>query len=196
MLKQEQIREVLARAEEIEQESGPWRNSADAEALLRAAEEVGISRDAMIQAIQEFSPMIVPPEVGSRVFARSSDDHFYVADVIDASEGGVRVRFLQGSEHTVPTSDIRPLDLLPGQKLMCNWKGWWGWGTASIVSYNPKTERVEATDGFMTKKFRLHDVRLRERQERPFARKVMFWLFTAAALGGAAGSLITMWLSR
>src|SRR5688500_3488980 len=94
----DEIRTVLARAAEIQ--SATLINSVEMEAVIQAAEEVGIARPAIERALRErLNLPQKPPAVGELTFAKSADGKFYVAEIIGVSEHSYRVKFLKGSEH-------------------------------------------------------------------------------------------------
>ena len=126
-LTDDQLRDVLARAEEIERAS---RHSvemrAELEAVIGAAEEIGLTRPAVERALREHLHLpAAAPAPGTLMFATSADSNAYAAEVVSVAEEGVRVRFLRGSEHVVTLDQLRPCSLIPGEKVVCNWP-WWG----------------------------------------------------------------------
>jgi hypothetical protein len=126
-LDQQDLTEVLQRAQALDTtrviapETGQ-----DLESFLRAAEEIGISRETVLQALREKlgHPLegIAP---GDQVFAKSADGAFYVATVSAVQGNAATVRFISGSDHTLPLSDLRGFSILPGQKLhiFCTFSG-------------------------------------------------------------------------
>ena len=83
-LSDDELRDVLARAEEIERTTrrgSAW--DAERAAVIGAGEEVGLSRWAIERALAErFNLPASPPVVGSLTWARSADGKFYVAEVL------------------------------------------------------------------------------------------------------------------
>ncbi|MDP9178308.1 MAG: tudor domain-containing protein, partial [Gemmatimonadota bacterium] len=125
-LTDDEFRDVLTRAEEIQRASRHDNEmNAEIEAVIGAAEEVGLARPAVERALRERLALSVPPAVGALTFARSTDDKFYVAEVVSISTEGVRVRFLRGGEHLVTLDELKPCAFLPGERVVCNWP-WWG----------------------------------------------------------------------
>lgn len=148
-LSDEQLREILDRAEEI-QLATRSRNelSAEVEGLIEAAAAVGLGRSAVERALRErldFS--MTPPVVGALVFAQSADRKYYVAEVLSTSPEVVEVRFLRGGEHSVTLDQLRPCSFLPGQKVSVNWP-WWGPWTCTVISYDARGQWVKVTDGW------------------------------------------------
>ena len=132
-LTDDELRDVLARAEEIQHASrhGPAWN-AEVAAVISAAEEVGLSRRAVELALSErLNLPAAPPSVGSLAWARSKDGKFYVAEVLAIVDEGARVRFLGGSEYRLPLDQLRPCAFIPGERIVCNWP-WWGPWTCTV----------------------------------------------------------------
>lgn len=89
-LTDDELRDVLARAEEIQRASRHDEEmNAELEAVIGAAEEVGLARPAVERALRERLALSAPPAVGTLTFARSTDDKFYVAEVLSISTEGV-----------------------------------------------------------------------------------------------------------
>lgn len=186
-------REILARAEEIQR---GLRSDTDLNALIAAAEEVGISREAMERALRERRHLPpTPPTVGSLVFARSANEKYYAAEVLDVQPDRIRVRFLRGSEHLVESDQIRPASLIPGEKVICEWP-WWGPWTCTVIGYDAGRQRLKVSDGWgYTRTFPLAEVWLpsaaQPEQDRRTRRKIYLTLLgVGAALGGVLGFLL------
>jgi hypothetical protein len=200
-LSDDELRDVLARAEEIQRSAGGSEMSAELEAVIGAAEEVGLPRTAVERALKErLNLPLSPPAIGSLVFARSADDKYYVAEVLSSAGEGTRVRFLRGSEHVVAPGDLRPSAFLPGEKIVCDWPAWGAW-TCTVVSYDPARQRVEVSDGWSeTKSFPISEVWLAPRKKHvgPGARKRIYAALvgTGVAIGAALGSILTALLMR
>lgn len=200
-LTDDELRDVLARAEEIQHASrhGPAWN-AEIAAVISAAEEVGLSRRAVELALSErLNLPAAPPSVGSLAWARSKDDKFYVAEVLAIVDEGARVRFLGGSEYRLPLDQLRPCAFVPGERVVCDWP-WWGPWTCTVVSYDPSEERVKLNDGWgYTKEFPVSEVWLAPEKAKPSAarRRVYGTLIGVGAGAGALiGSIITALLLR
>jgi hypothetical protein len=146
-LTDDELRDVLARAEEIQRASlrGDELN-AELEAVVGAAGEVGIARHAVERALRERVDIFAtPPAVGTQVFAKSADGKFYVADVLSVADEGIGVRFLRGSEHLVAHDQVKPCVFIPGERVMCNWP-WWGPWTCTVVAYDAAKQRLRLDD--------------------------------------------------
>src|SRR5574339_280004 len=99
-LSDDELRDVLTRAEEIQRSSRSVDTmQSEIEAVVGAGEAVGLDRVAIERALRErLDVTLSPPSPGSLVFAQSADGKFYVAEVLSASGDSVRVKFLRGSE--------------------------------------------------------------------------------------------------
>ncbi len=190
-LTDEELDDVLARAQEIERaarQGDEW--AIEVAAVIGAAEEVGLSRQAVQQALAErhIAPAS-PPAIGSLTWARSADRRLYVAEVLATSEEGVFVRFLGGSEHRVALGELRPCTIIPGQRVGCYWPGWGSW-TCTVIAYDSETREVELSDRWgSTKTFPVSRIWLAPaKADSRAARKRTY--ATLLAAGAAAGALI------
>lgn len=189
------VRSVLKHASEIE-EAAALRQT-DMEILMDAAEQAGIPRTAIERALRERMVLpMEPPAVGQLVLARSADDKYYVAEVLQTSSHGHKVKFLRGGEHTLQTDDLRPCSFLPGERVVVNWP-WWGPWTCTVLSYDVVERRITVTDGWgATRDFRIAEVWIAPRKARGSRRKRLWAaLVGAAAAGAAIGSLLTSLLA-
>lgn len=195
-LGEEELRGVLSRAYEIDQRTHGTQEGAH-EAVLRAAEEAGLSREAVGQAIQERLGLLGrPPSVGEMVFAKGEGDKLYPAEILEAGGHDYAVRFANGEERRVAFENLRPLNLLPGERLVCPWPDW-GYWNCTIISYNPEKRTVKVTDNWGSeKKFDLSQVYRQAdgARDRSPSRHISGLYVAAAALaGGVVGSVVT-WL--
>jgi hypothetical protein len=198
-LSDEELRDVLTRAEEIERSA----RTADTmrsefEAVIGAGEAVGLTRSALERALRERLDLAVsPPAPGGLVFAQSADGKAYVAEVQSVDDDGVRIRYLRGSEHTVAPEQLRPCTFLPGERVTCDWP-WWGPWTCTVVSYDEARQLVKLSDGWGDARwFPLSDVWLNPRRpDAGRARISATLLGMGAAAGAAVGSLVTWLLLR
>ncbi len=195
-----ELRDVLARAEEIQRGSrqgDEW--DAELAAVIGAAEEVGLSRHAVVRALDErFNLSATPPVVGTLTWAQSADGKFYVAEVLSMLDDGARVRFLRGSEHRVTLDQLRPCAFIPGERVVCNWPVWGPW-TCTVIAYDPVKQRVKVSDGWgYTRKFPVSDVWLAPAKPGSSAarRRVYATLAGGAGVGALIGSVITALLMR
>lgn len=157
---EQQIREILARAEQIHLGAGEELES-DSKALIKAAEEAGLPREAVEQALRERLEAETPNlNPGEFVFAPSSDGKLYVAEVKSTSASSTTVNFLNGSDLAVPTHQIQPAKFLPGSKVSANWPHW-GWWLCTVISFDKPNRLLRLSDGWGTEKtFPLAEVRL------------------------------------
>jgi hypothetical protein len=194
-LTDDELRDVLARAEEIQRSTrfgAEWK--AEVAAVTGAAQEVGYSRRAVERALSErFSYLLAPPTPGTLIWARSSDGKFYVAEVLSAVEDSADVRFLGGAEHRVTMDQLRPCAFIPGERVVVDWP-WWGPWTCSVVAYDPGKKRVKLSDGWgTTKTFPISQVWLAPSKADAGAarRRVYAMLASGAGIGALVGSLLT-----
>lgn len=148
-LSEQEIRDILVRAVEIDLQVLHGDNMAsEIQALVAAAEESGLSRDAVLQAVDEklnVKPRSVLP--GERVFAKSADGKFYVAEVLEVTEGSARIRFMKGGEHHTLIQDTQPCAFLPGSRVVCPWPDFGRW-TCTVISYETDEATINANDGW------------------------------------------------
>jgi hypothetical protein len=193
-LEQTDLTEVLKRAQtlEVNKISVP-EQPADLDALIRAADEVGISREAVIQDLREsLGHPLDGIAAGDRVFAKSADGAFYVATVSQMKEGAATVRFVNGGDHVLSLTDLQGFAILPGQKLEAKFPTW-GWLSVEVEKYDTQTELVTVTDGLKSKTFPLTEVRLPVRKsQKERAITALLWRASliAAGVGGAIGALL------
>lgn len=198
-LTDQELRDVLGRAQEIQ---GSLRSGAEfaseMESVIAAAQEVGISREAVERALRERLDLpLTPPSPGTLVFAHSTEERYYAAEVIATEGDELRVQFLRGSELKVPLDQVRAASLVPGAKVICDWP-WWGPWTCTIIAFDPNKGRVKVSDGWgYTRTFPLAEVwlppRRAELDARQTRRRVYAKLLGAGAVIGALlGSLVTL----
>ena len=198
-LSDDELRDVLARAEEIERTTrrgSAW--DVERAAVIGAGEEVGLSRRAIERALAErFNLPASPPVVGSLSWARSADGKFYVAEVLAVSDDSARVRFLRGGEHQLSLDELRPSAFMPGERVACDWPMWGPW-TCTVLSYDAAKQRVKLSDGWgYTRSFPISQVWLAPAEAGTGRRRLYIALLTAGATAGAViGSLITALLLR
>ena len=190
-LSEEDIKCVLSRAEEIHLEGLGTSNRDD---VIVAAEEAGLPRSAVERALREkLDHFVDPPEIGELVYARSSDDHLYVARVLEVSEDQAKVQFLKGGERKSPIGDLRPCSFFPGEKTSVHWPVW-GWWDVTVLNYDADEKKVRVDDGWGTEEwFPLSEFRLET--SKPKRKRVTAFLYHLAMIAGSAsaGALIT-WL--
>lgn len=199
-LSDKELQDVLARAEQIER--GMFLGddvNAELQAVIEAAEEVGIARSAVERALRErLNLPMKPPSPGSLVFAKSADGKFYAAEVRSQARDGVEVQFMNGSDHTVAADELRPLSLIPGQRIVVDWP-WWGPWTCNVIAYDRDAKRVKVNDGWgYTRTFPLSEVWLPTPRGEAGNRMRIYaaLLGSGAAAGGLIGALITYLVLR
>lgn len=194
-----ELRDVLARAEEIQQATRHGKHwEAEVAAVIAAAQEVGLSRAAVERALAERLHLPpAPPPAGSQVWARSANGKFYVAEVLSSNDETVHVRFLRAGEHRVGPGDVRPCAFIPGERVVCDWPTWGPW-TCSVVSYDGASQQVTLSDGWgYTKAIPVAEVWMAaERSGVPARRRLYTTLAAAGAAGATIGSIITALLLR
>ncbi len=189
-LTDEELRDVLARAAEIEsaaRQGKEW--NAELTAIIGAAEEAGLSGQAVRRALTERLNLPAIPVAGSLAWARSADAKFYVAEVLSISEEGARVKFLRGSEHQLALDQLRPCAFIPGERVVCNWPMWGPW-TGTVIAYDPLKQRIKLSDGWgSSNSFPVSEVWLPlDKADPKAARRRVFT--TLLVIGAAAGAVI------
>ena len=154
------IREILRRAEEIHI-GAPREDDNDAKAIIKAAEEAGLPREAVEQALQErLSQTQASTAPGEFIFVPSTDGKLYVAEVISADSITTRAKFLNRSEVTVPSNQTQPASFLPGSKVYANWPNF-GWWNCTVVGFDKPNRLLRLTDGWGNEKsFPLAEIRI------------------------------------
>lgn len=192
-LSEEQVRDVLARAEEIQSRS----SAGTYDSVIAAAEEAGLTRSAITQAIQErVGAFVESPPVGQLVFAKGEKGRYFPAEVVSTSGVHVSIRFLNGSEQTVAFDALRPLTLLPGESVVCPWPDWGFW-TCSVVSFDAARRRVRVTDnwGSGEKTFDLDEVFINSPRVQNQESTLSWLLISALTVGGGIVGSVLTWLA-
>jgi len=207
-LSTEEIVGTLQRARSIaEQESGAAVAPADRETFLQAAEEMGIPRHAVLQALQERHPGPLQQfGVGELVFAPSLDGYWYPATITALDSGRASIRFLSGGQHVCSEAELRSLSLVPGRRLDANLKGW-GWWNCRVQSFDADKQKVVVAESFggETHKLPVTELRLPRSVAMPTERTAPSgtalvrtvatrWAITAGAAGIGIGIALTYFL--
>jgi hypothetical protein len=207
-LSQEELGATLDRAREIAAQSTELASPGSSfEDYLKAGEELGIPRDAIVQALRE--QQLIPTHTlreGDAVFAPSADGQWYPATLTASGSHTATVRFVNGGEHSCALTDLRPLSLVPGRKIQVNDKDW-GWCDADVKSFDERSGKVVANNGWGDASYALKNVRLSRRVAQVAAKKPLpdelraklvaqAWKWGAAgvAIGYALAQLAGMWL--
>ncbi len=188
-LSTEEFTATLQRAREIAGVDPSTTAGDDLELYVQAADEVGIPREALLQALQERQSVIgIQVAVGDTVFAPSLDGYWYPAEVLAAAGPTASVRFRSGGEHTCAAADLRSLSLVPGRRLEAKWKDW-GWAASRIVSCDPKTGKVVVSDwSGQEAKISVNDLRLEARAAKPESVQAQAALLMPRALAARWGA--------
>ncbi len=178
-LTEEEVSQTLQRAEEIAAAgtSVPGLEQTYS-TYIKAAEELGIPRDALILALRErLDIQMDSVEVGARVFAPSADGFCYAATVSSADNQMATVQFVTGGTATVSISGLKPFSLSPGTIVNGCHKGDDDWWSARVRFYDEGKNEVTIvyrTDGSI-EVLPLERIRLPIRA-RPAARSAWQWL--------------------
>lgn len=198
-MEQEKLNQVLRRAQEIsEQSSLMFEPHPEIEQYVKAAEEVGISRDATMQALRE--RLDLPSrafKVGEMVFARSKDGRYYVAKVIEVDGSRIKVQFLSGSDHECHVTDLRLFSLTPGQRVQYHSPTHQIWVTGRLEGYDRDILAVRVYWGGVTESLTLDNIRIPDEDSKPNF-EVPYWAVAAASAlgGGVIGALVMRFLMR
>ena len=197
-MEQWEIQEVLKRASEIDN-GHTLETDAEIEALVSAAEESGISRDAVLQALHErlqgplkaFTP-------GDLVFARSHDGRHYVATLLSAEGASVKVRFLNGADSLANAGEMRMFSLPPGMKVEYLSPSSGIWFTAPVVRYSQEARLVTVNAWGNEENVSIDKVRLPRASgpSRFSSAQVLAYSVASALAGTALGVLIMKLLHR
>ncbi|MCW5937988.1 MAG: hypothetical protein KIT11_11855 [Fimbriimonadaceae bacterium] len=195
---QEEMRLVLARAEELQKQSQEEVDfGRDLGEIVQAAEEAGLDREAVLRALQERQAIQRPLKVDDLVFARSADGFSYPARVRSVEPYSVTVKFLNGGESTLQPEEVRRFSVTPGMTLNVPWPHW-GWWNATVVSYDAENGKLLMSDGWTNNQpFHISDVRL-PRTDTTWTRQAFTWAHMAAVglAGTGLGMLVMKLLSR
>ena len=112
-LTEEEVSQTLQRAEEIAAAgtSVPGLEQTYAN-YIKAAEEIGIPREAVILALRErLDIQMDSVEIGARVFAPSADGFCYAATVTGVDGQSATVQFVTGGTATTSISSLKTFSL-------------------------------------------------------------------------------------
>ena len=185
----EKMRQTLQRAQEIAQQPIPA--DQEEELFIQAAEEIGIAREATLQALGERRMIEAAPlSAGDLVFAPSTDGFLYVATIVSVSGAVLRVRFISGGERMFDRSEVQSAALLPGTKVQYKYfqQCWYG-GRAERYDPDIRTVFVASSWEMQTRELPLSQVRIR-RTKTPHALQVDQMMWRVAATIGAGGTLL------
>lgn len=173
-LNENEVKSILQRAEQIHNGANSD-NDSETAALLRAAEEAGLPREAVELALQErLSTEPLQCEEGDLVFAPRSDGIMYVAQVVLAKSSVIKVRFSNGSELTLPDEKVVKADFQIGAKVQAFWPVH-NWHMSTVIAFDKAEGTVKLADGWgFTKSFPLSEIRL-PRQRNMLRSLAGFW---------------------
>ena len=200
-LTDDELNDVLQRAEEIQRTTRSANLlQGEIDAVIEAGEGIGLTRAAVERALRERLHFAPAPAVGDRVFAKSADGKFHIANVVSISGDDIRVSFVRGGEQVVSTDEVKPGSFVPGQRVMYHWP-WWGPWSWEVVSYHAPTQFLMLSDRWgSTTTCRAEDVWLEpKKQTNPLtSRKRAYATLVGLSVGAGAilGSLITGLLMR
>lgn len=159
-LDEQAIREILVRAEQIHLGSS-FEEESEHKALIKAAEEAGLPREAVEQALREsLENAKLQTSPGEFVFAPSTDGKLYVAEVLNSGSSQIKVRFLNGSEASISAESAQAASFHPGTKVYANWPHW-GWWNCTVLGYDQPNRLLRLTDGMGSEKtFPLTEIRI------------------------------------
>jgi hypothetical protein len=192
-LSDEELAAVVRRAHEIHALQGRLEESRGSLGeYVAAAEEMGVPRDAMMQALNErfaFLNREVTP--GMLVFARSSDGRNYAAKVVSADGDAVAVRFLNGGEGTVGRHELQEASFAPGAVYEYYSPMNMRYVRGSVVRYDQDAVGVTFNTWGIEETVSLAKVRT----PHPNSKGVPAWVWIAvAALGSGAVATFVTWL--
>jgi hypothetical protein len=192
-LQDEELQATLRRAREIAQQEATPAAESDLELYLSAAEEMGIPREALAQALRERNLLPQNVRVGEQYFAPSADGFLYVATVLELNGATARVQFAGGGERSCALADLRPLDLVPGRRLQADWPDW-GWASVEVTRHDLKKGKVTVTSWMQPAtvslaKLRLHPNDALGRQKHSGRDLLLRWTLAAGTGGFALGLL-------
>ncbi|MEQ1821500.1 MAG: hypothetical protein ABL949_03235 [Fimbriimonadaceae bacterium] len=195
MLEQNELTEILRRAQEIQATPLTVDPISGYQEYIDAAEEAGISREATLQALRERLGLPVStPVSGQLVFAKSADGHFYPARIQSAEGHNFKLRFMNGSEATKPMTDLRELSFTPGLKLNYSSPSSGGWWTGDFVRYNQDAQTVTVTCWGHEETVPLDQIRLKATN--PSTVSAQLWIIRASQwlLAGGVGFALAWFL--
>lgn len=200
-LNDEELRDVLARAQEISLEQSYVLREDEVAQYVDAAAEAGIPRDATLQALRERLALIHPHlSEGQLVFAKSGDGRFHAARLVKVETNSATVRFVSGGESVLKLDELRAFSLTPGSKLQHYSSLYGSWITAQVTRFNAEANSVTLSTWGTEETVPLDKVRLPVRHdEADFtdqAYRAGVWLVGGLAGGGAIGALVTWLLMR
>ena len=197
----QELQTVLRRAQEIDSRQGLLlRTQEDVDSFVSAAEETGISREAVLQALQERMRLPMEEyEPGSFVFAKAADGKFHVATLLRSDSGSARVRFLSGAEHSCGVYDLRVFSLTPGQRVEFFSPSMSMWSSGAVNGSNMDARTITVSHWGTEETISFEKIRIRD--EQPTVSNLdqgKAWMIgiVSGLVGTGLGALLMTLLSR
>lgn len=195
----EDIGWVLNRAAELEaKDLNALEHQLEWQPLLDAAEEAGLSREAVLTALRErLSDKAEEWVSGDLVFAQSPDRRWYAAVFDSRVREGIKVRYLHGGEGVLDLEKVQRFALAPGQSVEAN-GSFKVWSPSQIVRFNPDSRSVTIKTWGNEELVPLERIRLPAESalKRALAQHPWHHLAITALSGAGIGALITFLLTR
>ena len=169
------------------------------EQYVKVAEEMGVPRDAMRQALNErFAFLEETLNEGDFVFAKSGDENYYVARIDKVVESGAHVKFLNGSEAVVGLHDLRKASFTPGSSFEFHSKEIAMYIKGRCVQYNSEDQTVTVSGWGEEHTVPLSKLRIRKEKSpsKSDARFLALMIALSAVAGGGIGAAIMYLVSR
>ena len=194
-LSNDDVNAVLLRADQIQRAQLRGAEEAEIQRFIERAEASGYSKEAVLQALRErFGVEAAPVAVGDRVFAKSAGNRYHVATVTSRAHGETRVKYLRGGERTIPSDEVRPFSLVPGERVSVDWPMWGPW-SCEVMSYDEPNGKVTLSDRWGSEKsFPVSDVWV-EPPSTSSAWGYVLWFFLIGG-GAVIGGILTTIASR
>lgn len=196
-----QFESVLRRAEEISADGSELlQDRPDLDSIVTAAEEAGMSREAVMIAIRErIAEMAAGIAPGDLAFARSPDGHWYPATCVEHARGRTKVRYLSGGEGTLDPGDVRPFEVSPGMVIQAFSQHYKTWVNAKVERFNPDSRSITARCWYEEDIFALERIRLKGKRAKTSLLDKSNVILMTAIVGGAGaliGALVTFFVTR
>lgn len=190
---------LLERAEELNEDmSTLLLHRPEYKNLVDAAQEAGMSREAVLMALRErLEETAREFKEGEFVFAESDDHHWYAAKYLGMEGSRCKLRYMTGGEALVEPTKLRAFGLNPGKKVQCYNATNKTWTSAEVIRYNPDSHSVTVNYWYTEEVLPIERIRIK----RDFKgvnlniKNKGLAIAIAIALGsGFLGALITMLL--
>lgn len=197
-LNDEALSGVIERAHELQMQD---QELASYEAFVQAAEEAGVPRESVMQALRERLATAPQFREGDLVFAPGADGWLYIAKVTSLEDGVAQLKFANGSDATFTTNKMMPLSLLPNQKVQVNLPGWGGWYGSTVVSINHFAHSLTVNASGIQQTVTMDAVRIKSDvasgKEQTFTKtELIEWVVTVGASSAVIGAVVTWLIMR